>query len=92
MNYPDLSQARCREVGTEFFFTEEDNERDISVYALGKTICSGCLVRRECLEWAVKHEAHGLWGGMTPRERMAIRRERNINLEQILVSDYVHAK
>ncbi len=92
MNYPDLTQARCREVGIEFFFSEDENERDTSVYALGKTICSGCFVRRECLEWAVKHEAHGLWGGMTPRERMAIRRERNIVLEQILVADYVDAK
>jgi WhiB family redox-sensing transcriptional regulator len=79
-------------VGTEFFFTEEDNERDISVYALGKTICSGCSVRQQCLEWAVRHEAHGLWGGMTPRERMLIRRKRNIILEQILVTDYVNTK
>jgi WhiB family redox-sensing transcriptional regulator len=79
-------------VGTEFFFTEENNETNISVYALGKTICSGCSVRQQCLEWAVRHEAHGLWGGMTPRERMAIRRKRNIILEQILVSDYVNTK
>jgi len=92
MDYPDFSQARCREVGTEFFFTEEDNERDTSVYSLGKTICSGCSVRQQCLEWAVKHEAHGLWGGMTPRERMMIRRNKNIILEQILVTDYVNAK
>ncbi len=92
MDYPDFSQARCREVGTEFFFTEENNETNISVYALGKTICSGCSVRQQCLEWAVRHEAHGLWGGMTPRERMLIRKKRNIILEQILVADYVNTK
>ena len=91
MNYPDFSQARCKEVGIEFFFTDEENERDTSVYALGKTICSGCSLRQQCLEWAVKHEAHGLWGGSTPRERQMMRRKRNIVLEQILVTDYVNS-
>lgn len=89
MNYPDFSQARCREVGVEFFFTNEENERDVSVYELGKKICSGCPIRKECLEWAVLHEAHGLWGGLTPRERLKLRSKRNITLEQILVSDYL---
>jgi WhiB family redox-sensing transcriptional regulator len=92
MNYPDFSQALCKEVGIEFFFTDEENERDVSMYALGKTICSGCPVKKECLEWAVKHEAHGLWGGLTPRERYKIRAKRNIILQQILVSDYVNTK
>jgi WhiB family redox-sensing transcriptional regulator len=78
-------------VGIEFFFTDEENERDTSVYALGKTICSGCSIRQQCLEWAVKHEAHGLWGGTTPRERQMMRRKRNIVLEQILVTDYVNS-
>jgi WhiB family redox-sensing transcriptional regulator len=78
-------------VGIEFFFTDEENERDTSVYALGKTICSGCSLRQQCLEWAVKHEAHGLWGGTTPRERQMMRRKRNIVLEQILVTDYVNS-
>jgi len=91
MNYPDFSQARCKEVGIEFFFTDDENERDTSVYAIGKTICSGCSLRQQCLEWAVKHEAHGLWGGSTPRERQMMRRKRNIVLEQILVTDYVNS-
>jgi hypothetical protein len=88
MSFPDLSNALCKEVGTEFFYPSEDNERDTSVYVLGKMICSGCRVRRECLDWGVRHESHGLWGGKTPRERLKIRNQMNITLESIIPGDY----
>ena len=42
-----------------------------------KRICSGCPVQAECLEWAIKHEAHGFWAGTLPTERRRIRSERN---------------
>jgi WhiB family redox-sensing transcriptional regulator len=89
MNFPDLSSGLCREVGTEFFFPEEGKETDTSIYSFGKMICSGCEVREQCLEWAVRHEGFGLWGGTTPRERQAIRRKRNIILETIIPKEYV---
>lgn len=89
MNFPDLSQGLCREVGTEFFFSEEGNENDTSIYSFARKICSGCQVKQTCLDWAVKHEGYGVWGGTTPRERMLIRRKLNITLEQVLASDYL---
>lgn len=88
MDFPDLSQALCREVGTEFFYTEEGKETDISVYSLGRKICAGCRVREACLEWGVQHEEHGLWGGLTPRERQKIRKSRNIILQQIRTGEH----
>ena len=88
MNFPDLSDGLCREVGTEFFYPPEDNERDVSIYALGKTICSGCRVRRECLDWGMRHESFGLWGGLSPRERLSLRSKLNITLESITPGDY----
>jgi WhiB family redox-sensing transcriptional regulator len=39
-------------------------------------ICAGCLVRQECLDFAMKTgEAHGIWGGTTPEERFRVRRQ-----------------
>jgi WhiB family redox-sensing transcriptional regulator len=39
-------------------------------------ICAGCPVRRECLEYAVTtREAHGIWGGTTPDERLRAHRD-----------------
>lgn len=88
MDFPDLSTGLCREIGSEFFFPPEDKETDTSVYSFGKIICSGCGVKSTCLDWAVRHEGYGLWGGMTPRERMAVRRKLNIQLESIIPGEY----
>ena len=34
-----------------------------------KRICARCPVREECLEWALKNEDYGVWGGLSARER-----------------------
>lgn len=40
-----------------------------------KAVCAGCPVRDLCLEYAVAHrEPWGIWGGMTAKEREALRR------------------
>lgn len=38
-------------------------------------ICSGCLVRDECLRWAVDNREQGVWGGTTDAERRVMRRD-----------------
>lgn len=41
-----------------------------------KGICRGCPVRFECLSYAMDHPVdHGIWGGMTERERLRWRRK-----------------
>jgi hypothetical protein len=43
-----------------------------------KKVCAGCLVKAECLEYALEWNiAHGLWGGTSERERRQLRKERN---------------
>jgi len=42
-----------------------------------KAICAGCRVRAECLDFALaSHERHGVWGGMTEKERRVEARRR----------------
>jgi WhiB family redox-sensing transcriptional regulator len=86
MNFPDLTKGLCREIGIEPFFPEESM---VELYSFARKICSGCVVKQECLEWAVKHEDHGMWGGTTPVERRQIRRNRNIIIQEIYVREYV---
>lgn len=40
-----------------------------------KQVCRGCDVRRECLMYAMEAPVdHGIWGGLTERERRRFRR------------------
>jgi WhiB family redox-sensing transcriptional regulator len=52
-------------------------ERD---YAVARRICDQCLVRTECLEYALRTEVEyfrfGMWGGKTADERSKIVRQR----------------
>jgi len=37
---------------------------------LAKAVCRRCPVADRCRDWAISSgERHGVWGGMTPRER-----------------------
>jgi WhiB family redox-sensing transcriptional regulator len=41
-------------------------------------ICDGCSVKRQCLDFAIKHrEESGIWGGTTPDQRLRVLRQRN---------------
>lgn len=42
-----------------------------------KEVCVGCVVREDCLEYALANgEKFGIWGGLSERERRRIRRQR----------------
>ncbi|WP_102141664.1 WhiB family transcriptional regulator [Mycobacterium hubeiense] len=69
-------RARCRGLPTEIFFASEAEKgrRKAAREELAKRICRDCLVRPECLAYAVRSgEAYGIWGETTPRERNRIR-------------------
>jgi len=65
-------QANCLGVDPDLFFPE----RGASTRE-AKEVCRGCVVRLECLEYALQNgEKFGIWGGMSERERRRIRRAR----------------
>jgi hypothetical protein len=48
---------------------------EAAIARVARAVCSGCQVRAECLDYAIRNsEAHGVWGGLTPRERDELRR------------------
>jgi WhiB family redox-sensing transcriptional regulator len=59
--------AVCAQVGPEVFFPAKGHSAKPA-----KRICSGCSVRAECLAWALLHDEHGVWGGLTEAERRAV--------------------
>lgn len=45
--------------------------------AEAKEICSRCMVRKKCLDYALKNnEKIGVWGGMTAQERRRYKKDR----------------
>jgi WhiB family redox-sensing transcriptional regulator len=77
---PDLQEAErgwqeranCLGVDPDLFFPE----RGASTRE-AKEVCRGCVVREDCLEFAlVNGEKFGIWGGLSERERRRLRRAR----------------
>lgn len=68
-------RAACRVVDTEVFYDGRSN-----FIATARGICADCPVQFECLDYALACESldpyggHGVWAGLTGRERNAIRR------------------
>ena len=66
------SRANCMGVDPDLFFPE----RGMSTRE-AKEVCRGCVVREDCLEYALANgEKFGIWGGLSARERRRIRRAR----------------
>ena len=64
----------CRGSDSLVFYPPSDDD---SLAEEAKTICSMCAVRRPCLEFALTNrEKHGVWGGLTERERRRVLRQR----------------
>jgi WhiB family redox-sensing transcriptional regulator len=71
-----LARAACHEFDSALFFPNRPAYRRNDV-AAAKAICCRCPVREECLEAAMDGgEKTGIWGGLTPFERMNLRRRR----------------
>jgi WhiB family redox-sensing transcriptional regulator len=65
-------QANCMGVDPDLFFPERGSSTREA-----KEVCRGCVVREDCLEFALANgEKFGIWGGMSERERRKVRRER----------------
>lgn len=66
-------QAACAGL-TDLFFPERgESTRE------AKAVCRACPVKAECLEWALDAgEKHGIWGGLSERERRRVRRDRHV--------------
>lgn len=70
-------RAACRAVDPEVFFpAAESGPRYEARVWIAKAVCGGCLVRTECLTWALSELPDGIAGGMTAEERRTERARR----------------
>ena len=64
------AESFCRKYPTRMWFGGDHRET-----VRAKAICAACVVRSECLEFAVgRADLLGIWAGTTPHERAEMRR------------------
>lgn len=86
MNKPPENGA-CIGYPTDWWYPIASNRdtpgtRQVAREATSKAleICSKCHVRTDCLQYSLEWEPHGIWGGMTERERSRMRRRLGLNI------------
>lgn len=66
-------QGECRDVNPDIFYPVYDSP---SSTAAAIAICDRCGIKPECLEWALKHDEMGVWGGTSEATRRSLKRPR----------------
>jgi WhiB family redox-sensing transcriptional regulator len=88
-------QAACRGIDLDLFFPGRGESAEPA-----RQICARCPVRQPCLEFALSQGiTHGIWGGLTERNRRApraryvgaFRRERDEAIVAASAAGYSHA-
>ena len=64
---PNFQMASCKGKDPEMFFS--DSPSDVE---LAKELCAQCSISKECLAWATRFAAFGVFGGATAQERLTI--------------------
>lgn len=68
--------AACLNHANPSIFFEEVRQ---SIVKEAKLVCKSCAVCGTCLEYAMKHEEVGVWGGTTTNQRAKVRRRQNLD-------------
>ena len=67
-----MDLGSCRGMDPDIFFPDRGES-----LRPAKAVCEDCIVRDECLEFALDNrERFGVWGGTSERERRRLRRAR----------------
>lgn len=81
--------GRCRGEDTNMWFpifskspSKQERIEINKQIATAKAICSACPSAYHCLEYSLRHEPLGIWGGLTELERAKIRASRGITLSR----------
>lgn len=70
-------QARCRQTDPDLFFPVGTRPMAQVQIEAAKAVCTGCAVRKACLDFALEtNQEAGVWGGTSEEERRKLRRGR----------------
>lgn len=70
-----FDEANCKGTDTDSFFIERGEAYPPEL----KKICDNCSVKRECLNFALKYNTLGFWGGTSEMDRRQMTVAEKIN-------------
>lgn len=70
-------KANCKGLDTNDFFVPDSSKRYENEPIL-KRICSACIVKTECLDYALHNNVTGYWGSTTEKTRRTMRQKLGI--------------
>lgn len=72
-------QGECQRGDTRLFFPTGSGGDSSSMVTKAKEICSRCVSREPCLDWALFNDiTEGIWGGKSSEERRQIKRQNSL--------------
>jgi WhiB family redox-sensing transcriptional regulator len=71
---PNLARCAVTKADPDIFFMDDKDETnyDATKTRMALAICGQCPIEKQCLEFAIKEEMEGVWGGTTTKERKSI--------------------
>lgn len=84
-------EAACEGAPTNLFYIIEEDRRVITMIGMEPTrrICGSCPIWNVCLDYALENESHGMWGGLTTKERNALRKQDGSQLRENAIRELV---
>lgn len=69
-----LNQAACHSMPNKMFYPENEQRKlEKESIARARAICFDCPILQQCYDHSIRHEEFGLWAGMSPHQRRAVR-------------------
>lgn len=76
--------AACQSTEPDLFFPVSSTGKSLEQVSKAKAICASCLVRRQCLAFALRtRQRYGIWGGLGEDERAVAARKQRADRDAI---------
>ena len=81
-----LNEANCKNENTSSFYAIPKTDGYADAVKEAKAICEECHVLEQCLDYAMRNEPFGIWGGMTESQRARHRQKLRVPVNTIRVA------
>lgn len=71
-----IYEGKCADEDPEMFFSKDEQ-----VQKIAKQICETCDVKAECLDFAIKQNQSGVWGGTSDKERRQFKYNQRLEID-----------